>query len=117
MDGGVLKETFVTFNNVVYSWVPDLVQTIEACLICAEEVRKECMCIKAKDRKKQKITTQATESLSDKCIKVIVNDPGLLLVASTQYQFPDETVWKRMHELAPDKLANELQTFSFLTPH
>jgi hypothetical protein len=84
-------------------------QTIDACKICAEEVRKECMCIKAKDRKKQKLATQATESLSDKCIKVIVNDPGLLLVASTQYQFPDETVWKRMHELAPDKLTPQFK--------
>jgi hypothetical protein len=86
------------------SFIHELKSFIDACVFCAEEMRKECTLIKTKVRKQQKINTLASESLSDKCIKVIVNDPGLLLVASTQYQFPDETVWKRMHELAPAKL-------------
>lgn len=61
------------------SYLRELLTSVDACMLCAEEIRKECAIIKTKTRKKQKQNTLATESLSDKCIKVIVNDPGLLL--------------------------------------
>jgi hypothetical protein len=32
-----------------------------------------------------------------------------VLVAATQYQFPDATVWKRMLELAPEKLTPQFK--------
>lgn len=68
-------------------YLRELLTSIDACMLCAEEIRKECAIIKAKARKKHKQNTLATESLTDKCIKVIVNDPGLLLGKYHKLQF------------------------------
>lgn len=77
-----------------------------SCRICADEIRKEENLRVRKKKKREVLDEQKSETLVDKCCKVIAHDPGLVLVASTQYQVP-EHVWEKIHGKIPFAISKD----------
>lgn len=79
------------------------------CNVCMDEIRKEIVfrnrlkCLKRKEILRIKCTN---ESLFTKCAKIMVRDPGLLLIAATKYPL-DENMWKSIHDVVPDTLRRD----------
>ena len=76
---------------------------IYACRVCMDEIRKEVVLRKQNERKENQRVERRDESLFQKCAKILVRNPGLLLIAATNYPL-DEQMWKSIYNVVPDTL-------------
>lgn len=84
------------------SWNPQ-----SGCALCRDEMRKETS-LRRKKRRKTDINKQlAIESLQDKCCRIIVREPALVLIATTHDPPVPEMLWEKMYEAVPRVLTKE----------
>jgi hypothetical protein len=76
------------------------------CRICFGYLSEEKMRSLKKRKLEEDRIERRDESLQQKCIKLIVRDPALILIASTQYPFTVD-VWKQIYSMIPSDLSLE----------
>lgn len=74
------------------------------CSLCASEMRKEFETRKRKLDKEKKLTAASTESLAQKCARVIAMDPGLLLIGAVHEPPLTSQMWRMIHDAVPKQL-------------
>lgn len=92
----------------VFNWERKITLWFDnGCIICADEVRKECDARNRRLGKQEKQHVARNETLVQKCARVIAMDPGLLLVAATHNPPVEEHLWEIIHKQVPVAMSNK----------